>query len=213
VVGEQRELGTKARYWLSAGWRAQPDFAGELVHFHRDGSIKVSLARKSAKRKVSASNGTASRTQPEVRIKRPVELIPTGEVRRATVMYEWQAAGTVGIVNDRLEMPALEGRPGIYRFAIAEANGSTCFYVGETDNLSRRMSHYRNPGPSQQTNVRLHARLQKVLAQGGRVEMSVVVAALCTGEALDLSHRPARLLIENAELCELRGRGQAIENL
>jgi hypothetical protein len=128
-------------------------------------------------------------------------------------MYEWQAAGTAGIVNDRLEMPALEGRPGIYRFAIAEANGSQCFYIGETDNLSRRMAHYRNPGPSQQTNVRLHARLQKVLTQGGRVAVSVVVAALCTGNALDLSHRPARLLIENAELCELHGRGQAIENL
>ena len=42
--------------------------------------------------------------------------------------------------------PMLEGRPGVYRFTITEVSRTRCFYVGETDNLSRRMNNYRHPG-------------------------------------------------------------------
>jgi hypothetical protein len=142
-----------------------------------------------------------------------VELSPTGEMKRSTVMYEWQSAGNVNLSKDRLDMPLLGGRPGIYRFTITESSGSKCYYVGETENLSRRMNHYRQPGPTQQTNIRLNARLLKVLAHAGRVEVDVVVAALAAGESLDLSYRPSRILIESAELCDLHARGEVVENL
>ncbi len=33
-------------------------------------------------------------------------------------------------------------------------------YVGESDNLRRRISHYRNPGPTQRTNIRINDRIR-----------------------------------------------------
>ena len=61
------------------------------------------------------------------------------------MMYEWQSAGQVSIANERFVVSMLEGRPGVYRFTITEVSRTRCFYVGETDNLSRRMNNYGTP--------------------------------------------------------------------
>ena len=58
------------------------------------------------------------------------------------------------LVNDRLKIPVLGVRPGIDRFEVPDSDGSEVgTYIGESDNLERRMGNYRNPGPTQPTNV------------------------------------------------------------
>lgn len=78
-------------------------------------------------------------------------------------------------------------------------------YIGETDNLRRRLSsNYRSPGPSQQTSLRVNAHLRAHLEAGGQVDLAVATAAavhLHDGEQrLDLHRKAGRLLAEGAAL-------------
>jgi hypothetical protein len=51
-------------------------------------------------------------------------------------------------------------------------------YIGETDNLRRRLSgNYRNPGSGQQTSLRINALLREHLAAGGEVALAAAAAA------------------------------------
>lgn len=86
-------------------------------------------------------------------------------------------------------------------------------YIGESDNLARRMGNYRNPGPTQPTNERLQARMLETLAGGGKASVSVALAATVDGATLDLTVRHARLLAENAALIRAGQQGHRAENL
>jgi hypothetical protein len=195
----------QARFWISAGRKAQPDMTQHFVSFRR-AEIEPLQAKAEPKAKASRSGPT------DVTTRRPVTLVPTGEFIRTSVAYEWQSAGQVQVVGDKLSPPVLPPRPGIYRFKIDSNNGIS-YYVGETDNLFRRMGHYRNPGPSQPTNIRMSELLMKVHALEGTVTVDVVTSALLGGESLDLSHKAARYLVESAALCELNRTGASVENL
>lgn len=75
-------------------------------------------------------------------------------------------------------------------------------YIGETDNLRRRLSsNYRSPGPSQQTSLRVNALLRAHLAAGGRVDLAVATVATVylhdDEQPLDL-HRKAGGFLQRA---------------
>jgi len=111
-------------------------------------------------------------------------------------------------------MPALGSRPGIYRFVISDGRtGAIRHYIGESSNLASRMSGYRNPGPTQHTNIRLNSLQLSTLDSGGTVEASVVLDASFAGQALELGTKPARLLVESAALLVAGSAGIAVENL
>ena len=101
--------------------------------------------------------------------------------------------------------------PGIYRFTLIGEH--TSFYVGESDNLARRMAGYRRPGPTQHTNIRMKQRFQDILAGGGAIEVAVVLEASFDDEPLDFLTKPARLLVKNAALVDLIRAGATVENL
>ena len=88
-------------------------------------------------------------------------------------------------------------------------------YVGESDNLQRRASHYRNPGAAQQTNIRLDAMLRSHLEGGGIVALDVITeafVAVAVGTAavsLDLRAATARRLAENAAVVGIALAGAA----
>lgn len=84
-------------------------------------------------------------------------------------------------------------------------------YIGESDNVSRRMENYRNPGPTQPTNQRMHARIREVLDAGGSTTLTVSLDAMIDEQALDLATRPARLLAENAALVHAERRGEPVK--
>ncbi|HEY8754909.1 MAG TPA: hypothetical protein VIN65_00950 [Candidatus Dormibacteraeota bacterium] len=130
-----------------------------------------------------------------------------------SIQLQWSPGelATMDILG-ALALPSLPATPGIYRFRITDTDGTHHVYVGETDNLQRRMAHYRKPGPSQFTNLRLNARLRAALtAATGRVEVSTVTTARVSVNGndlvVDLSKTAQRRLLENAALVEAEQEG------
>lgn len=130
----------------------------------------------------------------------------------------WVPAGRLSLdEQQKVCFPNTGNRPGLYRFDIISADGRTQ-YIGETDQLSRRLQHYRTPGPSQQTNLRLNALLVEHLKRGDQISLSVVVedvSTKCAGGAhpVDLSVKSERILLEAAALLSARVAGVRTLNL
>lgn len=136
---------------------------------------------------------------------------------RICIDFNFEVVGDVSIgAEAKLRFPPLPTAPGVYRFRLIGLPDSVSTYIGETDNLRRRSYHYRNPGPTQQTNIRMQLRIRNHLDRGGRVEFATATrATLMVGEEsvpLDLSQKSHRLLLENAGLVS-NPKGEAIENL
>lgn len=147
------------------------------------------------------------------------EAVPTDRDQvDLTLRFEWKQEGRVGLDEiGRLIFPRLTTDAGLYRFRLRSGNRATSTYLGESDNLARRMTHYRSPGPSQRTNLRLNALLREALANEVLVELATVqVAQILIGESWgrqDLNLRPARLLAENAALLNVKAEGTPVLNL
>jgi hypothetical protein len=198
----------QSRHWMTPGFKARPEFARETIHFTRTAPEETATRRTpKAKKKQVLKDAIGVTTR------KPVELVPTGETTRSSVLFEWLTAGSVALVNGRLETPTLRGRPGVYRFTISEVSGSRQFVVGETDNLALLMNSYRHPEPAQVASVRVHELMTKTIERGGSVGAELVLAALHAGEALDFAYRPSRVLVASMVLTELHARGELVEDV
>jgi hypothetical protein len=135
-----------------------------------------------------------------------------------SVRFSWREIGHVELdPRGKLRFPRAPSRPGLYRFDVAGVSGKRV-YIGETDTLDRRFQHYRTPGPSQSTNIRLNALMREVITAGGAVSVSImtdgaVVAmnGVETPPRLDL--KSDRVLLEHAALYAARGAGLALVNV
>ncbi len=120
--------------------------------------------------------------------------------------------GVVALDAGKLRFPHAPELPGIYRFDLGDR-----LCIGETDRLRRRFQHYRTPGPTQSTNVRLNALMAESLANGRSIMASVITAVEAEIDGvrcrLDLRNKDARLLVESAALVACRELGQPVENL
>lgn len=113
----------------------------------------------------------------------------------------------------KLEFPRIDEAPGIYRFLVGRASGGkTTVLVGETDRLRRRLQHYRTPGPSQRTSIRLNDLMRTVLDQGGTVDIAVIEQAHGGSRPLDLSDKAARVLVQSTWLQSLKAEGYSVES-
>ena len=112
----------------------------------------------------------------------------------------------------RIRFPGAPAAPGIYRFDLGDR-----VYIGETSQLKRRFQGYRTPGASQATNIRLNSGLTALLQSGRAATAASVTTAVVDVDGmrvpLDLSYKPARLLVESAALVAERLRGRPVENL
>ena len=93
----------------------------------------------------------------------------------------------------------------------------TLCYVGETDELRRRFQHYRTPGPSQQTNIRMNAEFRDHMAAGGSIEVDTVIDkidVIADGESVrvDLANKAMRRLLEHAALVDEAAAGAKLLN-
>lgn len=126
--------------------------------------------------------------------------------------FDFSEIGSVRQQDGRLRFPAAPEEPGIYQFAIGAS-----IYVGETDGLRRRFQHYRTPGPSQFTNIRINQSIGVALNEGFEVVVSTIVKATISIDGvdtlLDLSKKSARLLVESAVLSSAHLSGKIVENL
>ena len=150
-----------------------------------------------------------SRTVPRTsgRFSTPVRREPRGEPLDVRVQFQWHDAGIVTLdAFGKLTFPRVEAVPGLYQMVLPGVAGPTPqVYIGETDNLRRRLhTNYRTPGAAQATSLRINALLIGHLNIGGTIELAVATEATVwlnnTAQPLDLTRKAARLLAENAAL-------------
>lgn len=122
-------------------------------------------------------------------------------------LEEWRQLGMATLGADgRLILPSAPPAPGIYRFRLLGPGPSV--YIGETDQLPRRFSQYRSPGPSQRTNLRMNERMRLNLGASREVAVDVAIHAWVqvggAREPLDLNRKSHRMLAEEAALDDAR---------
>jgi hypothetical protein len=135
----------------------------------------------------------------------PLESGPWDWDRREEVAcalrLNWVPRGRVTLdARSKVEFPDAPATGGLYRFKTRYPDGRFAIYIGESDNLKRRFSNYRNPGPTQRTSVRINAWLLELLSSGGEISVAIVEDARLTtkvGEATaDFSVKSVRRLFE-----------------
>jgi hypothetical protein len=144
-------------------------------------------------------------------------LMPSLDVVELSLRFRWSAVGLMALEPDgRLLLPRLPASAGLYRFLLSSPSGPASLYVGEAEDLRRRMYHYCNPGPSQRTNIRLNGVLREHLINGGTGHVATIEAVEQLLDQrwmpLDLAERPARLLVENAALLAAAAAGLSVHN-
>lgn len=208
--------GYQSRAWREAGWvvAAVWPAAGEVL-FQRAGYASTSQAG------ASADGAQFPAAQRNARAPGSVGAAVVG-VTDVRLVLEWRDAGDISLDADgSVRFPRLPALPGLYRMTFLFGEGARPrIYIGETDGLRRRFNHYRRPGPSQTTNVRLNKALKDHL--GKALTANLAVAPLATiaigtsgpAQQLDLTRKAARLLAESAALVAAQLAAEAeIENL
>ncbi|UEM04739.1 hypothetical protein JL101_004670 [Skermanella rosea] len=193
--------------WLSAGWETGDlDLAAEQVTFRRAGTAQEAAPRP----RPEPPRGTARSHPPAA------EAVPEGDPVQLALTMQWLKLGLVDLDGTAsLRFPSVPSAPGLYRFRLVGEDSLRC-YIGETADLRRRFAHYRKPGPTQATNIRLNELLLAHLGGGGRVELDVVTGGvlLVIGEArvqADLADKATRRLLEHAAL--VAQGGAAVDSL
>jgi hypothetical protein len=118
-----------------------------------------------------------------------------------TLRLCWRPLGRVIIDGDgKARFPVVTAVAGLYRFKTHYPDGRIETYIGESDNLRRRFSNYRNPGPTQQTSLRINAWLRELLGSGGAISVAILDDAhtrIADAEVqADLSQKSVRRLFE-----------------
>lgn len=191
---------TQSLAWKRSGWHVRTvDLAGSTVVFAR-GQVGGSFVER-GRRPAGGPVDAVSAWGPPSAQPTPVETV---DVR---VHFEWSRLGNTALDSaGKIVFPRpLPAAPGLYRFILTASHGRNRIYIGESDNLRRRLTSYRNPGPRQRTNLRVNALLVRHLGAGLSVTVDLAVAAVrhspgSPDTPLDLSRKAGRLLAESAAL-------------
>jgi hypothetical protein len=137
--------------------------------------------------------------------------------------YEWVAV--TDELGDAYRFPTPVGSirskhpgPSIYRWVSRRPDWTVeSVYVGETDNLGRRIYGYLNPGPSQQTNLRMNAELKELVAGDHVVTLErVKFKSIRLGDVeiptTSLANKHVRVMLEHALLLTAQSQGISTRN-
>lgn len=108
--------------------------------------------------------------------------------------------------------------PAIYRWVSRRLDGTVeSVYVGETDNLGRRIYGYLNPGPSQQTNLHMNAELKELVAGDHvitleRVRFESIRLGGVEIPTTSLADKHVRVMLEHALLLAAQAQGISTRN-
>lgn len=120
------------------------------------------------------------------------------------VTFQWLKAGPITLDAEGLpKFPRLPRVPGLYRFDFGrDDDGVHTLYIGESVNLARRASNYRNAKTDQsrqRTSRRIHKEIVKHLQTGASIEFAIAPhVTMHGGEDTDLRLKSARCLAESA---------------
>lgn len=130
-----------------------------------------------------------------------LDLLETIDIR---VAFDWLRAGPITLDNEGLpKFPPLPRMPGLYRYDFGlDSSGVRTLYIGESVELARRASNYRNAKTDrsrQRTSRRIHKEIVQHLEARGLIEFAIAtLVTIHDGEATDLRLKSARRLAENA---------------
>lgn len=133
------------------------------------------------------------------------------------IEFQWTVLGNVAIdAAGKLVFPKVKDVPGLYRFDISYV-GKLAAYIGETERLQRRLQHYRTPGKTQQTNLRLRDILVAAIHEGSDVTLSIVIDGITarldhSDHRIELTRKLDRTLLEHAAILQAHAGGFAIIN-
>lgn len=136
---------------------------------------------------------------------------------RVAVEFHWRPLGRLKQdENGRLLFPSAPRQPGLYRFRLLGSD-DIHHYIGETDELRRRFQHYRTPGPSQKTNIRMNEEFHRHFAAGGTIGVDIATDGISVSSAgatlnVDLADKAMRRLLEYATLVSEAGAGVKLLN-
>jgi len=182
---------SQCRAWALAGWKtANIDVQNQTLSFF--------------------ANRQDGKSQDRQNQSFPVETL--------SLYYRWIAMGSACLDHKgRIQFPKSADRPAIYRLTIKNKDGVQV-YIGETDNLRRRLQGYRTPGPTQPTNKRLQAVMVDTLCHQGVVHIDCL--DIChpsentqTDYQLSIESRFVRCLYENAAIIKCLQNGDRLLNL
>lgn len=134
-----------------------------------------------------------------------------------TVEFYWEQIGEVGFDEEEaLVFPKTPPKPGLYRFYLEYPEGPAA-YIGESDQLARRLQHYRTPGPSQTTNIRLNGMIRATLLKRHRVQVATVTDNISIRLGVEegrvnLTRKLDRVLLEHAAIFKAYTAGLKIVN-
>jgi len=109
-------------------------------------------------------------------------------------------------------------RPAIYRWCIAHPNGTTEYYIGETEELCpRRFNHYLKPGRKQVTNLRLNELFSSLIHQGSTVTIEFLhFEPFSVGDLLinrdSLADNHVRRFLEELFVVLMKAKGDTLLN-
>lgn len=186
----------QSKAWLSAGFAtADLDLPGEAVTFRKS---------KRDPRRARTRHGEVCRPNHGVDLESTPPLADEQPVRLSLEMA-WYELGRLTCSEDGvLQIPDAPACAGLYRFRLI-GDASARHYIGEAADLRRRFAHYRNPGPTQATNLRLNKLIRDHLGGGGQALLDIATGgiALSIGDAplqADLYDKATRRLLEHAAL-------------
>jgi len=191
---------THAKPWLDAGWlTGELNFANTTITFRRESDLLKASRKKSEQKPRQHSEKTQA-----------VYSWDECRTQQCSLAMEWRSLGRILMDEQpRLIFPKVADVPAIYRFRLRQGKKES-LYIGETDNLRRRFGNYRNPGPTQQTSLRINALLKMALKNGAEISVSAIMSGawvdLGAGrKPADLSSKIVRGLFENAAMLACGG--------
>lgn len=112
------------------------------------------------------------------------------------VAFDWVRAGQITLDDVCLpRFPPLPRLPGLYRYDFGlDNNGVRTLYVGESIDLARRASNYRN-AKSDRSRQRIHKEIVQHLRAGGSIDFAIAMQVqLDDRQSTDLRLKSARRL-------------------
>ena len=188
--------GRHSMSWLSAGWQTEDlDLASETVSFRRSENIRTASIGPSDEKTIRSTQKSNTAVD--------IDQLPHATDGSVSInaSMNWKQLGAITLDDDmKLSFPDAPAIPALYRLRLSSAIG-TRHYIGEAVNLRRRFGNYRNPGPTQQTSIRINEVLSTHLDAGGEALVDLVVSGinlLVGGQelAVDLTDKAVRRMLE-----------------
>ena len=145
--------GSRAPHWRAAGFSVEAvDLSSKIVRFARTGKAGQPPVARRAKKRMAKPRTTA---------KKPIKaekLINAG----------FKSYGGWALTDDGINFKGkLPREPGVYAHIV----DGDVYYIGRSlKGFRHRMGHYRKPGPTQSTSIRINGLIKTALKSGKTVE-------------------------------------------